>query len=273
LLSKLTKFSYFFHHNLWLYYRTAKKHPVNRILRIYIYCLTFSPDEEPMKMIPIVLLVLVSTYLFGQNKHLGLGIKRYGLSIGNSANYNGIRINFEDKNVNEINGLNIAGISDIGKLNGMNIGILFSLDSLSNGIEIGGLSLKFIKHNGFALGTLCLTGEKINGIGITGLALFADTLNGVFVGPIGIMPRHDPDSIRIINGLSIGGGVIASKMNGVSFGYFGNIFEKLNGVAIGGINLASELHGFQIGLINHAHNNRRFFRWTPIVNFNLRQKP
>jgi hypothetical protein len=100
-----------------------------------------------MKIIPTIFLVLLSTLLFGQNKQFSLGVKCNGISIGNSANYNGLRINFEDKNVNSVNGLNIAGVSDIGKLNGISIGVLVSLDSYSNGIDIGGLTTRLGKHN------------------------------------------------------------------------------------------------------------------------------
>jgi hypothetical protein len=117
-----------------------------------------------------------------------------------------------------------------------------------------------------------LKGQKINGLGLSFFSVKADTLNGVFLGPYGIMPLNDDDTTNVVNGLSIGGGTIAGVMNGVSLGFIGNLFGKLNGVSIGGVNLAKELNGFQFGLINHAFNNRKLFRWTPIVNFNLRRK-
>lgn len=225
-----------------------------------------------MKIFLLVSFIFVSTCLLGQNNHLSLGIKGNGICFGNSANYNGIRFNAQDRNTNNINGLHLSCYSNSNHLNGICVALLVAEDSISNGIKIGGWTARAKRHNGLAVGGLGLTGTKLNGVGLTGLIVFADTLNGLFIAPFGVIPRISPDTIRVINGFAAGGGIIACKINGVAVAYLLNKFDKQNGVSVAGINLTKELHGFQFGLINCALNNKKFFRWIPIMNFNLRRK-
>jgi len=225
-----------------------------------------------MKLTLTISLLFLTTILFGQNRHLSLGLNGNGICFGNSSKYNGLRLNLWDKNVNSINGLNISGLSKSRKSNGLSIGIVASLDTISNGLKIGGLATYAKRHNGIALSGLFLAGEKYNGIGLSGLSPFADTLNGLFVGLWGVTPWSRYDTIKVINGIAIGGLVVSSsKINGIAIAFLRNSFDKQNGVSISCFNGAEELHGFQFGLLNYAGNNRRLFRWTPFINFNLRK--
>lgn len=225
-----------------------------------------------MRITLTILFLFLTTILFGQNRHLSFGLKGNGICFGNSSAYNGIRLNLWDKNVNCINGLNISGLSRSRKLNGFSIGIVASLDTISNGLKIGGLATYAKRHNGIVLSGLFLTGEKYNGIGLAGLSPFADTLNGLFVGLWGVTPWSRYDTIKVINGIAIGGlGVSSSKINGFAMAFLLNSFDKQNGISIALLNETNELHGFQFGLLNHARNNRRLFRWTPLININLRK--
>jgi hypothetical protein len=61
-------------------------------------------------------------------------------------------------------------------------------------------------------------------------------------------------------------------MNGIATSAMFNKFDTLHGTSISIVNLANQLHGFEFGLLNHAGNNRKPFRWTPFFNFNLRRK-
>lgn len=225
-----------------------------------------------MKLFLTVTLACITVCLFGQNRHFMLGPKGNGICLGNSISNNGVRLNLIDTNSDKINGLNLSGYSESKNLNGISVGLLVSAGTISNGIEIGGVTAKSTKHNGFALGGFGVTGNKLNGVGLAGLFINADTLNGLFIGSFGVISFYSSDTIRVINGLAVGGGVIAGNMNGVSIAYFLNKFDNQRGISIGGINLSKELHGFQFGLINCALNNKRFFRWVPLVNFNLRKK-
>lgn len=226
-----------------------------------------------MKTTLIILSIFLSPILIGQNNHLSLGHKGNGICFGNSSKYSGIRLNSWDKNVQNINGINISGFCNSRKTNGISIGIIASQDTISNGLKIGGMATYAEQHNGFAISGLIISGDKFNGIGFAGISPFADTLNGVFVGLYGITPLSSYDSINIINGLAIGGlGVTSSKMNGLAISCLTNVFDKQNGVSISCFNRADELYGFQFGLLNYAGNNSRFFRRTPFINFNFKNK-
>lgn len=225
-----------------------------------------------LKITSTILLLFLTAILFGQNRHLSIGLKGNGICFGNSSDYNGIRFNLLDKNVNIINGLNISALSKSRKSNGLSFGIIISMDTISNGLKIGGLATHAKLHNGLALSGLFLAGEKYNGLGLSGLSPFADTLNGFYVGLWGVTPWSRYDTIKVINGIAIGGiGVSSSKIKGLAVAFLLTSFDKLNGVSIACLNETEELHGFQFGLLNHAKNNRRLFRWTPFINFNLRK--
>jgi len=232
-----------------------------------------SSVKNRMKTLLFSISLFLSTILFGQNKHLSIGHNGNGVCFGNSSKYNGIRLNGWDKNVTNINGINISGFCNSRKTNGISIGIIANLDSISNGLKIGGLATYAEHHNGIALSGLIIGGSKFNGIGFAGISPSADTLNGIFVGLYGITPLSSYDSINIINGLAIGGlGVTSSKMNGLAVGFLRNAFDKQNGVSISCFNRAEELYGVQFGLLNYAGNNRRIFRRIPLINFNFKKK-
>ncbi len=225
-----------------------------------------------MKTTLTIILLFFSTILFGQNRHLSLGLKRNGICFGNSADYNGIRLNLWDINVTNINGLNISGLSKSQIFNGVSIGIIASIDSIGNGIKIGGLGALAQKYNGLAIGGLFVFAEKINGVGIAGFSPMGDTLNGLFVGFYGVTEWDIDRNIKVINGIAIGGlGVKSRKINGLALGVFYNSFEIQNGVSFSTFNKTKELHGLQFGLLNYAENNRKLFRWTPLINFNFRK--
>jgi hypothetical protein len=99
---------------------------------------------------------------YGQNKPVSLGSSNYGICFGNSANYNGIRFNLLDKNVNNINGLNVTGTSGFkikygdstADINGINVTAGYSTAKNVNGISINGISDSVGKSNGITLGGL-----------------------------------------------------------------------------------------------------------------------
>jgi hypothetical protein len=210
-----------------------------------------------IKLFRVIITILLSLNVYGQNRHFCLGYECNGICFGNSENCNGIRLNAWDNNVNNINGISISGFCD-GKIN--------------NGLTIGLIASSSNKHNGIAISGLILQASKLNGIGAS-MITFGDTLNGVFIGLYGVAHLNVDDNIKVINGVVFGTwGVRALKMNGLSIGIVQNKFDIQNGVSISIYNKTKELHGFQFGLINYAGNNRRIFRWTPFFNFNLNKK-
>lgn len=222
----------------------------------------------------IVGAMALSLISFSQNKYLSIGNKNVGICFGNSQNYTGLRMNFLDRNVKRINGINIIVASEDGSFNGISVGFSLNHDSISNGLSIGLIGLGAEKMNGIAFGTIGIAVEKFNGLGIGGLAVAGDTLNGIFFGIVGNTYMNFEKNGKI-NGLTAGiiVGANAKKMNGLSIGVIFNSVEKHTGVMIAAFNKSKELHGIQFGLLNYAGNNKKFFRWMPFINFNFRKKP
>lgn len=213
----------------------------------------------------------VPLLLLGQNRHLNIGIKENGLCFGNSKNYNGIRFNFLDKNVSNINGFNLALQTKVLKIDGISIGLFASLDSVINGIQIGGLASVGDKLTGLSISPGVAVHEKINGIDISSFTLFTIT-NGIQISIFGTAPMDDIGSNKI-NGIGIGGLIfICERVNGVSIASLVSAADTLNGISIACWNAAKELHGFQFGLLNYAMNNKYPFKKMPLMNFNLRRK-
>jgi len=182
-------------------------------------------------------------------------------------------LNFLDRNVERINGINIIGLSENGSFNGISVGISLNHDSICNGISVGIIGMGAKKINGITFGTIGVVAEKLNGIGISGLAVAGDTLNGIFLGLFGSTYMNFQKN-GLIKGITIGAitGANANKMKGISIGGIINNVDEHKGVMIALINKSDELHGIQFGLLNYAGNNRRFLRWIPIINFNFKKK-
>jgi len=222
---------------------------------------------------------------FGQNRHFTIGYNDNGLTFGNSAKTNGIRINFLDKNVDMVNGLNLAAISKSRVSNGFTLGLLWIESSICNGIVINGLLGESKKINGIFISGLGGAASKINGLGIGGLAVVGDTLNGLFISSFGAA-YMSTERIKLINGVTVGGFIGASteKLNGLSISVFNNWIDELNGLSIGMINVIGEQKGISIGIFNRAEKlrgvqigiwnvakNNKFFKYMPIINFNFRK--
>lgn len=226
-----------------------------------------------MRHLLIIALTLIPILIHGQNRHLTIGCNDNGIIIGNSKKSNGLRLNLWDRDIDTINGLSISGLSESAKTNGISLGLIANFDSTINGISIGGLTGGSRKINGVALGGLGAGGGTINGLGIAGLGVTGDTLNGLFCGLFGCY-YCNADPISRINGVTFGflTGSVAREFNGLSVGVLFNDYSNQKGVAIAAYNKTSELHGFQFGLLNYAGNNKKLFRWLPLMNFNLRKK-
>lgn len=232
--------------------------------------------------------------------------KNYGICIGNSKKFNGIRINLADKNVKKINGLNITlwfktFKNENAVVNGVSIGLLPTAGSMQF-INIGllGIGTAHNNLNGLTIGGFIVgSGGNINGLSINGLVTMADgdnsVISGIVVSGLGIGARN------AINGLAVGGVAIGTdgKINGiacslayisatknfnglaVTFGYLESEIYKglaiagysktnqMNGLSFSLFNRTKELHGVQLGIINYAENNPKWLRIMPLINFHF----
>lgn len=215
--------------------------------------------------------IFYSTVFFAQTSSSNIGFGGHGLCFGNPLYHNGIKLNILDKNVERVNGVNLAIITKAKITNGLSIGLFAALDSCSNGVKVSCLGSDAGYHNGLVLAGLNIIGKKINGVGTALWTVSADTMNGMFVALNGGVAKWSRnDTIDLINGVAIGMlDVGAKKMNGFSFSFFISTFNKLNGVSVSMINKTKELNGVQFGLINYAGNNKSIFKWIPFFNFNF----
>jgi len=186
-----------------------------------------------------------------QNNAFNLAVKHTGVSFGNSANFNGVRINAVDKGVETINGINLTLWKPEPAYNPY---------AVNNGVSIGLVSAYATKMNGMALGTVVMSG-KMNGmtLGILGGAT-EDNMNGFAFGGLGFGSGGN------LNGVTIGGigGGAAGNINGIAIGGLGfGAAENVNGLIIGGLGAGSgkNLNGIGLGTlgVGSGENATGFF--------------
>ena len=232
-----------------------------------------SENMKHTQHILVIVLTCLHSLIYGQHQNFTIGFNGNGISFGNSKNANGIRFNFDDYEVEMINGINIVVVVSQSKINnGLTFGFIGNSHSICNGIVVGGFFGFSEKTNGIAISGIGHRADKFNGLGIAGIGITGDTLNGVFMNLVGIGSLQPHSMTNLINGVTIGLtiGANAEKLNGVSISLFGNKIGELNGISIGVVNRSKKVRGIQIGLWNIAENNR-IFRQMPIINFNFRE--
>ncbi len=192
---------------------------------------------------------------------LDIGAAHTGISFGNSRRFNGIRINFVDRGVESIRGLNLTlwkpGKNEEATIRGLSLGIVgMDADELS-GINIGGVGLAGETIRGLSFGLVGIGGGDLSGVSIGGVGIGGGRITGIAVGGIG-MGATDVDGIAIggigigaehIRGLALGTiGVGTETLDGIAIGGFGVGGEDMRGVALGGIGVGGDqLEGLFIG--------------------------
>ncbi|MFZ0391218.1 MAG: hypothetical protein WAN36_12245 [Calditrichia bacterium] len=218
---------------------------------------------------------------------LNIPTAHYGISFGNSKYFNGLRINFSDRNVKQINGINItlwrALHNQQAKVRGISIGLIAPDAGSLRGINIGGLGVAGDQEVcGFSAGLLGVgSGGRVRGIAMGGLGVGAGgsitgivfgglgagaegNVKGVGVGGLGVGSNGNVAGIMIgglgagaqgnFTGIGIGGlGVGAGgDMTGILFGGLGaGCSGNLNGVALGGLGVGASgnFNGLGAGLV------------------------
>ena len=164
-----------------------------------------------------------------QAQSLDLALKGYGISFGNSKNFNGLRFNLRDSQLEEINGLNftlwrtkdnqsatVRGMSvglspEAGNLHGLMLGALgVGADKQLEGISLGLLGVGAGQSvTGIALGGIGAgSGEDLTGITIGGLVAGAgQSIKGITIGGLAVGCGEDLTGINI-GGLVTGAGTI-----------------------------------------------------------------
>jgi len=202
-------------------------------------------------ILSIALLILLETHT-ARAQSLDIALDGYGLSIGNSSRFTGLRINAVDRQVERINGLNLTlwnpGKNPDAVYNGMTLGLIGTKARRIHGIALSGIGVNAREHiRGIAAGTLgvgagSLTGvaaglilvdvkQRLRGVAIAGAWTGqSQRLEGLALSPGVAMAK----SVRgaTIGGLFAGGG---QSLTGLALSPGGFYSARLRGGGIGGL--------------------------------------
>jgi hypothetical protein len=168
---------------------------------------------------------------------IDLTVNNTGIAIGDKPRVNGLRMNFRDRHLELVNGVNITIWSPYepatGTVNGLALGLPATGAQRIKGIGIGVLGLGAERS---------ITGLGMGGIGIGG----GGELRGIMLGGIGV------GSGGGMTGLSVGGVGVGSggPMRGIQIGGVGvGGGGDVSGISIGGVGVGSGGHvtGLAIG--------------------------
>lgn len=132
------------------------------------------------------------TRAFAQSS-LNIPVREWGISIGNSPKFNGIRLNFRDHRLEQIRGLNLTlwkpEKNGRGRIDGVGVGAYGSGAAELRGVFAGGIAVQARKSiQGLAFGGLGLgAGREISGLAIAGLGMGSGgAIRGIAIGGLGL---------------------------------------------------------------------------------------
>ena len=193
----------------------------------------------------------------------------WGITFGNSERTNGIRFNWSDVGVKEVNGLNftlwVPGRNPEFQMNGFTFGLLGPKVAELHGISLTGLGpvaqeMYGISFNllagiygdayGINLSGLGMGGDELGGINLAGLGIGAGNMTGLNFAGLGI-GANDMAGINLA-GVGMGANDMIG-LNAAGFGIGANDMSGINfaGLGIGGCNmLGINAAGLGIGAEN-----------------------
>lgn len=170
--------------------------------------------------------ILILAIGFGplRAQYFGIPSKTWGIGFGNSPKFTGIRLNFADKDIEQVNGINFSIwtqkelIDETGSINGISLGVPLAVGSAyRNGINFGF----------FGVGA----SKKVTGINVGGLGVGSGSnLTGINLGGLGIGASENVTGLNF-GGMSVGAG---ENVQGIS----ASIIAVGCGKDIRGINIA-----------------------------------
>ena len=184
---------------------------------------------------------------------IDLTIHGSGLAIGDKPNMTGLRLNFRDRQLEQINGINATIWMPYSPAKGT-----------VNGIALGIPATGAARINGVGLGIVGLGAESaIKGIGLGGIGVGSGTdMTGIFIGGIGVGAGGRVEGLTVggigvgsgvslrgiqVGGIGVGGGgdLIGISIGGIGVGGGGNV----SGLAIGGVGVGGggDFTGIGIG--------------------------
>jgi hypothetical protein len=207
----------------------------------------------------------------GGGPSLNLTIHDTGLAFGHAPRVNGVRVNFQDRYLERVNGLNLTLWSPSGpggkhtsparnqvggEVNGLALGLVGPVASRMHGVQLGlaavvsnerlaGVSVGGLavvsegEHYGIALAGLAVVSEGTStSIGAAGLAFVSEgDLNGVHVAGLATVAEGNLRGIHL-SGLA---SVAEGRMSGIGVAGLATVAEReIHGLGIAGLATASE---------------------------------
>jgi len=230
--------------------------------------------------LPLLLMILLAGST-ARAQSLDLAVNEFGLSIGNSPRFSGLRINAVDDGVERIRGLNLTlwtpGQNPSAAYEGLALGLIGTkarrIDGIAlsgigvnaseriRGIAAGALGVGTAELDGLAAGLILVdvkqrlrgivfaggwTGqaEQLDGIALSAGSAWAKNLRGIAVG--GFLAGGE----KSLSGIGLGGfGFYSHHLKGIGFGGLGGGGETLQGIVATGLGLGcGELQGVAASL-------------------------
>ncbi len=215
--------------------------------------------RRPALALLAIVAALVSAPVAARAQSLDLTVNDVGISIGDSRRVTGLRINYRDRRMEEVNGINITawvpyeenrgtvrglalGLPATGahRLDGIALGIIGAgVGEDMRGILLGGIGggvgddLVGIAAGGIGMGI----GRDLEGIAIGGIgAGVGGSMVGVGIGGVGIGVGGDASGLLITGiGAGVGGHFKGVSVAGIGMGAGGDV----QGITIAGIGLGA----------------------------------
>ena len=168
---------------------------------------------------------------------LDLTLNHVGIGIGEVPEVTGLRLNFRDRNLKKVNGVNVTIWNPYqpatGVVNGIALGVPITGAREVNGLGIGVLGLG--------------VDDRFRGIGVAGIGLGGGgNLEGIMVGGIGLGSGGNVKGIGVGGiGVGSGGNVTGLMVSGIGVGAGGSV----KGILVGGIGVGAggDVRGLAVG--------------------------
>jgi hypothetical protein len=213
-----------------------------------------------LALVAALLLAIAAPALAGG---VGVPTSRAGLGVGNLPEFTGLRLNFRDRDVHRVDGVNVT----VWPADDRNRGAVYrgvGLNIVGNsGAEMDGVFVSLVgvsvreKARGVFVSGIGSSGGDLDGVMIAGIGAGADDLRGIAVAGLGV-GCEDVSGIIVaglgagaedITGIAVGGlGMGGKDMQGIMVGGLGVGGETLRGIALGGGVGVDEVQGLALSL-------------------------
>lgn len=241
-----------------------------------------------------------------QRMSLDLAAGGYGLGFGNSAELHGIRFNAVDRDVREVNGLNVTfwdpGRNDEFTQRGIAISLArtyarrmtgLAVGAVAGGLDADGINLGLLGVSsagtlrGINAGSfLTWGGAGLYGLNVGLLVAGGADIGGITLAPLTIHPQpvtdvltpHEGTLFGItacgllldytnVKGIAAAGILRARRESGLMAAWWMNdARDEMLGLALAPFNFTRRLKGVQIGLLNWVESHPHPFKLLPLLN-------